>query len=86
MRKLKLTPLRTPKWPASVQIALDDDNLPDETKMLFSEGNVESIFYYGSGYDMQANYKVTDIQDDKGSRYISYEFFWIERKTNKKAS
>ena len=59
MRKLKLTILPTPKWPAPVQVPLDDDNLPDEIKMLVSEGNVESIVYYGSGYGMQANYKVT---------------------------
>ena len=59
MRKPNLTPLPTPKWPAPVQVALDDDNLPDEFKILVSEGNVESIFYYGSGYGMQANYKVT---------------------------
>ena len=85
MRKLKLTPLPTPKWPAPVQVPLDDDNLPDEIKMLVSEGNVESIVYYGIGYGMQANYKVTYKKDDKDSRYTTYEFFWIERETNKNA-
>ena len=59
MRKLKLTPLPTPKWPAPVQVPLDDDNLPDEIKMLVSEGNLESIVNYGSGLGMQTNYKVT---------------------------
>ena len=68
MRKLKLTPLSTPKWPAPVQLPLDDDSLPDEIKMLVSEGNVESIVYYGKGYGMQANYKVTYKKDDKDSR------------------
>ena len=85
MRKLKLTPLPTPKWPAPVPIPLDDDNLPDEIKMLVSEGNVESIVYYGIGYNMQANYKVTYKKDEKHSRYTTYEFFWIERETKKNA-
>ena len=85
IRKLKLTPLPTPKWPAPVQVPLDDDNLPDEIKRLVSEGNVESIVYYGSGYRMQANYKVTYKRDDKDSRYTTYELFWIERETNKNA-
>ena len=62
----------------------DKDNLPDEIKMLVSEGNVESIVYYGSGYGMQAKCKVTYKKDDKDSRYTTYEFFWIERETNKK--
>ena len=44
-----------PEWPAPFQVPLDDDNLPDEIKMLVSEGSVESIVYYGSGYGMQAN-------------------------------
>ena len=57
MRKLKLTPLPTPKWPAPVQVPLD--KLPDEIKMSVSEGNVESIVYYESGYGMQVNYNVT---------------------------
>ena len=85
MRKLKLTALPTPKWPAPVQVPLDDDNLPDEIKMLVSEGNVESIVYYGSGYGMQANNRVTYKKDNKDSRYTTYEFFWIGSETNKKA-
>ena len=85
MRKLNLTPSPTPTWPAAVQVPLDDENFPDEIKMLVSEGNVESIVYLGSGYGMQANYKVTYKKDDKDSRYTTYEFFWIERETNNKA-
>ena len=84
MRKLTLTPLPTPKWAAPVQVAVDDDSLPDEIKLFINEGNVESIVYYGSGYGMQANYKVT-YKKDKDSRYTTYEFFGIERETNKKA-
>ena len=59
MRRLKLTPLPTPKWPAPVQVPLPlyDDNLPDEIKMLVSEGNVESIVYYGSGYECRQTIK-----------------------------
>ena len=54
--------------------------------MCVSEGNEESIVYYGSGYGMQANYKVTYKKDDKDSTNTTYEFFWIERETNKKQS
>ena len=79
MRKLKLTTLPTPKWPATVQVPLDDHNLPGENKMMVSESNVESIVYYGSGYGMQANRKVAYKKDDKASRYTKYEFLWIER-------
>ena len=84
MRKLKLTPLLTPKWPAPVQVPLDDDNLPDEIKMLVSEGNVESIVYYGSWHGMQANYKVTYKKDDRDSRYTTYEFFGLKERLTKK--
>ena len=59
MRKLKLTSFPAPKWLAPFQVAPDDNSLPDEVKMLVNEGNVETIVYYGSGYGMQANYKVT---------------------------
>ena len=68
-RNLKLTPLLRPNWLAPIQVTLDDDNLPAEIKMLVSEGKVESIFYYGSGYGLQSNYKVTYKKDDKDSRY-----------------
>ena len=57
VRKLKLTLLPTPNGPSPVQVALDDENLPDENKIFVSEGNVESVVYYGSGYCMQANFK-----------------------------
>ena len=83
MRNLKLSPLPTPNWPAPVQVPQDDANLPDEIKMMVSEGNVESIVYYGSGYGMQANYKLTYKKDDNDYRYTTYEFFWIESETNK---
>ena len=81
IRKLKLTPLPTPKWPAPVQVPLDDDNLPDEIKMLVGEGNVESIVYYGSCYGMQANYKVTYKKDDKDSTLFVNSFGLKERLT-----
>ena len=83
MRKLKLSSLPTPNWPAAVQVPQDDANLPDENKMMVSEGNVESIVYYGSGYGMQANYKLTYKKDDRDYRYTTYDFFWIESETNK---
>ena len=43
MRKLKLTTLPAPMWPASVQVALDDDSLPDDIIKLVKEGNVKLV-------------------------------------------
>ena len=59
------------RLPAPVQVPLDNDNLPDEIKLLVSEGNVESIVYYGNGYGMQANYNVIYKKDDKDSRFTT---------------
>ena len=60
---MKLTPLPTPKWPAPVQVALNDRSLADGFKKLVSEGNVESIVYSGSCYGMNADYKMTKTLD-----------------------
>ena len=84
MRKLKLTPLPTPKWPAPVQVPLDDDNLPDEIKMLVSEGNVESLVYYGSGYGFQANYKVTYKKTTKTLDILLMNSFRLRERLTKK--
>ena len=84
MRKLKQTPLPKAKWPAPNQVPLQDENLPDEIKLLVSEGNVESVVYNGSGYRMQANYKLTYKKEEKDSGYTSYELLVLkERLTNK---
>ena len=39
--------------PAPVQLQLDDENFPDEIKLLVCEVNAETIVYKGSGYGMQ---------------------------------
>ena len=83
MKILKLTPLPMHKSPTPVQVSLDDESLPDEIKDVVSEGNVESIVYYAIGGVMQANYKITCKKDEKDSRYTTYDFFMIERVTNK---
>ena len=83
MRKLKLTPLPTPKWPAPVQVPLDDENLPDEIKMLVSEGNVEPIVYYGSGYGTQANYKVTYKKTTKTLDILLMNSFGLKERLTK---
>ena len=83
MKRLKLTPLPMHKSPTPVQVSLDDESLPEEIKEVVSEGNVESIVYYAIGGGMQANYKVTYKKDEKDSRYTTYDFFMIERVTNK---
>ena len=71
------------KSPAPVQVTLDDESLPDEIKQVVSKVNVESIVYYAKDCGMQSNYKVTYKKEDKDSRYTTYEFFMIERVTNK---
>ena len=83
MKRLKLTPLPIHKSPAPFQVTLDDESLPDEIKQVVSKGNVESIVYYAKDYGMQSNYKVTYKKEDKDSRYTTYEFFMVERVTNK---
>ena len=82
MKRLKLTPLPIHKSSAPVQVTLDDESLPDEIKQFVSKGNV-SIVYYAKDYGMQSNYKVTYKKEDKDSRYTTYEFFMVERGTNK---
>ena len=83
MKRLKLTPLPIHKPPAPVQVTLDDESLPDEIKQVVSKGNAESIVYYVKDYGLQSNYKVTYKKEDKDSRYTTYEFFMVERVTNK---
>ena len=83
MRRMKLTPLPMHKSPTPVQVSLDDESLPDEIKQIVSKGNAKSIVYYAKDCDMQSNYKVTFKKEDKDSRYTTYEFFMIERVTNK---
>ena len=83
MKRLKLTPLPMQKSPTPVQVSLDDESLPDEIKQVVSKGNVESIVFYANDCGMQSNYKVTYKKEDKDSRYTTYEFFMVERVTNK---
>ena len=71
------------KSPTPVQLSLDDESRPDEIKQVVSKGNVESIVYYVTVFGMQSNYKVTYKKEDKDSRYTTYEFFMVERVTNK---
>ena len=83
MKRLKLTPLPIHKSPAPVQVTLDDESLPDEIKQVVSKGNVESVVYYAREYGKQSNYKMTYKKDDKDFIYTTYEFFMVERVTNK---
>ena len=83
MKRLKLTPLPMHKSPTPVQVSLDDESLPDEIKQVVSKGNMESIVFYANDCGMQSNYKVTYKKEDKDSRYTTYEFFMVERVTNK---
>ena len=83
MRRQKLTPLPMHKSPTPVQVSLDDESLPEEIKQVVSKGNVESIVYYAIDCGMQSNYKVAYKKEGKDSRYTTYEFFMVERVTNK---
>ena len=83
MKRLKLTLIPFHKSPAPLQVTLDDESLPDEIKQVISKRNVESIVYYAKDYGMQSNYKVTYKKEGKDNRYTTYEYFVVERVTNK---
>ena len=71
------------KSPTPVQVSLDEESLPDEIKRVVSKGNVDSIIYYAKDCGMQSNYKVTYKKEEKDPRYTTYEYFMVERVTNK---
>ena len=75
MKRLKLTPLPTPKRAVPVLMSLDDETLPDYIKQLIKENNVESIVFRDKQDSMSANYTITYKQGDEDSGYVSYEFF-----------
>ena len=78
MKRLKLTPLPTPKRAVPVLMSLDDETLPDDIKQLIKENNVESIVFRDKQDSMNANYTITYKQGDEDSGYISYEFFIVK--------
>ena len=78
MKRLKLTPLPTPKCAVPILISLDDETLPDEIKQLIKENNVESIVFRDKQDSMNANYTITNKQGDNDSGYVLYEFFIVE--------
>ena len=75
MKKLKLTPLPTPKRAVPVLMSLDEETLPDDIKQLIKENNVESIVFRDKQDSMNANYTITYKQGDEDSGYVSYELF-----------
>ena len=78
MTRLKITPLPTPKREVPVLMSLNDETLPDEIKQLIKESNVETIIFRDKQVSINANYTITYKQGDKGSGYVSYEFFIVE--------
>ena len=78
MKRLKLTPLPTPKRALPVLMSLDDETLPDDIKQLIKENNVESIVFRDKQGSMNANYTIIYKQRDKDSGYLSYEFFIVK--------
>ena len=77
-RRLKLTPLHTPKRAVPVLMSLNDETLPDEIKQLITESNAESIVFRDKQDSINANFTITYKQRDKDSWYVSYEFFVVE--------
>ena len=47
-----------PMRPVPVQVPLNDENLPKESKQLVEQGCVDSVTYYGMEYGMKASYTV----------------------------
>ena len=77
MKRLKLTPLPTPKREVPVLMSLDDETFPDDIKQLIKENNVESIVFRDKQDSMNANYTITYKQRDEDSGYV-YEFFIVK--------
>ena len=78
MKRLKLTPLPTPKRAVPVPMSLDDETLPDDIKKLIEENNVESIVFRGKQDSMNPNYTITYKQRGEDSGYVSYDFFIVK--------
>ena len=78
MKRLKLTPLPTPKRAVPVLMSLDDETLPEDIKQLIKEKNVEPIVFRDKQDSIIANYTITYKQRDQGSGYDSYEFFIVK--------
>ena len=74
MKKLKLTPLTTPKRAVPVLMSLDEETLPDDIK----QNNVETIVFRDKQDLMNANYTITYKQGDEDSGYVSHEFFFVK--------
>ena len=78
MKRLKLTPLLTPKRAVPVLMSLDDETLPDDIKQLTKEDNVESIVFRDKQDSMNANYTITYKQGHEDSGYVFYEPFIVK--------
>ena len=79
MRRMKLTPLPTPKRPVAVPMSLTDESLPDEIKQGVREGNLDSIVYE-KDCGVKASYTVTYKKADANSNYTTYEFLLLTNK------
>ena len=71
MKRMKLRPLPTPKYPVPVPKPLDDESLPDEIKEIVREVKVESIVYHGCDYEFQKSYKLTYKKENKNSEFLT---------------
>ena len=78
MKRLKLTPLPTPKRAVPVLMSLDDVTLPDDIKQLIKENSVESYVIRDKQDSMNAHHTITYKQRDKDSGYVFYEFFIVK--------
>ena len=78
MKRLKLTPLPTPKRAVPILMPLDDETLPDEIKQLIQENKVESIVFRDKQDSMNANYTIIYKQGDNDCGYVLYDFFIVE--------
>ena len=72
MKRLKLTPLPTPRRAVPILMTLDEETLPDDIKQLIKENNVESIVFRDKQDSMNANYTITYRQGHEDSEYVSY--------------
>ena len=67
-----------PKRSVTVEVPLNDENLPAEIKQFVEQGCVDSVTYYGMEYGMKASYTVAYKKEDKDSHFTTYKFFIVD--------
>ena len=49
---MKATAIPMPKWPETIHVSANDNNLNEETELIGSESKEDSLVYYWRGYGL----------------------------------